>query len=258
MMTLYLCVGESPPTVKELGPGWCSRYSRALRARRTLPRSASSLIGGPREPGDVPRPRGDVPRGEGGRREPGEGGRWLVVVVVVVGEGGRAALLRLLAAAAMVAVGEGGLRGAGVREPGGVDGERRGAGAGVAGGAPGDAPRFCRVLAPPASLSLGEGFLRGAPLDGDRCRLTRGDVGGVGRLLGGEGVTLVPGPRPPAPPPRATYRRGLTDRSRCTCLTGEDLGEERGEVFGEVLGESRWAARVLACARGSGEPGRRR
>lgn len=236
-----------------------------MRARRTRARSASSLMGGPRDPGEAPRPRGDVPRGEGGRQDPGEGGRWLPVgdgARRAPGDGGRAAPLMLLAAAAttaaaaaMVEVGEGGLREAGVREPGGVEGERSGAGAGL-GAALGDTPRFWRALAPPPSASLGDGFLRGVPLEGDRCRRTLGEVGGVARLAGGEGVTRVPGPRPPMP--RGTYRRGLTDRSLCSCLTGEDLGEERGEVFGEVLGESRGAARVLACARGSGEPGRRR
>ena len=186
-------------------------------------------MGGPREPGDVPRPRGDVPRGEGGRRDPGEGGRCPLPVGDgarrAPGEGGRAAPLMAAAAAAttaaaeatvvvvVVVVGEGGLREAGlrVREPGGVLGDRSGAGTGL-GAAPGDTPLFGRAFTPTDSDNFGEGFRRGAPLEGDRCRRTLGEVGGVARLAGGEGVTRVPGPRPPTPPPRGTYLRGLTER----------------------------------------------
>lgn len=209
MMTLYLWLGESPPTVKELGPGWCSRYSLALRVRRTRARRASSLMGGPRDPGEAPRPLGDVPRGEGGRRDPGEGGR---APLPPVGEGGLRApgeggrVLALLLLLRGVGVGEGGVRAAGLM------GEVRGE-VGVEGGrAEGEAPRFWRGLSPPPpSDTLGEGFLRAAPLpllvEGDRWRRTRGEVGGVARLAGGEGVARVDWPRLATPPtllPRPT------------------------------------------------------
>lgn len=181
MMTLYLCVGESPPTVNEFGPGWCSRYSLARSARRTRARSVSSLMGGPLDPGDAPRPRGEVPRGEGGRLAPGEGGRAPLVAPleaaeVVVGEAGLREATAPEGAAPPTApgvLGEGGLEGA------------------LA--APGDPLLRARpVLA--ALAALGDGFRRPAPpLDGDRCRRTRGEVGGVARFEGGDGgvgVTL--------------------------------------------------------------------
>lgn len=265
MMTLYLCVGESPPTVNELGPGWCSRYSLARSARLTRARRVSSLMGGPLDPGDAPRPLGEVPLGEGGRLAPGEGGR--------------APLLAPLAAAEVV-VGEAGLREATAPEgaapptaPGVLgEGGREGALA-----APGDpllrARAVLAALAASANLAaLGDGFRRPAPpLDGDRCRRTRGEVGGVARFEGGDGgvgVTLEEWLREDTPIlPLPTYRRapGLMDRSLCSCLTGDDLGDDLGDVLGEVLGESRDAAaaaaavaRVLAWPLGSGETGRLR
>lgn len=221
-MTLYLCVGESPPTVNELGPGWCRRYSRARSARRTRARNVSSLMGGPLDPGDAPRPLGEVPLGEGGRLAPGEGGR--------------APPVALAAALAEVAVGEGGLREATAPEdaapptaPGVLgEGGREGALA-----APGEPLLRARALlaalaALAASASLaapGEGLRRPAPpLDGERCRRTRGEVGGVARFEGGEGgvgVTLEECVRDDTPIlPRPTYRRAPGLMDRCKAFKG--------------------------------------
>lgn len=182
--------------------------------------------------------------GEGGLFIPGEGGRPLEVVVVApvleVVEAVLEVMAAVLEVVALVMVLEGGPREEGLRGEVGVLEWRRGGATGVV--APGEVPDcFWRTLTLPPSGTLGEGFLRAALLDGDLCLLTRGEVGGVARLAGGEGVTRgVTWLRPGTPTllPRDTYRRGLADLSLCSCLTGEHLGDDLGDVLGEVLGES--------------------
>lgn len=183
-------------------------------------------MAGPRDPGDAPRPLGEVPRGEGGRVVLGDAAR--PPLLLLLGEGGR-----FEDTPAWLGVGEG-TRGwvevgvcvvwavGEVIGPGAATGER-GVGMGVTGeegvvGAGGvrEGRVRGRVARVEGSARRGE-CLRVVPFEeGERWRRARGEVGGVDRFPGGEGVTRVLLPRlltpPPTPPPREAYRRGLTDR----------------------------------------------
>lgn len=92
---------------------------------------------------------------------------------------------------------------------------------------------------------------------GEMFRLTRGEVGGVMRFVGGEEGVLetLEGAGDPKVPPRDPIRRefdGLFERSRFICLVGEVLGDTFGDSF------SLCDPLLELPTRGSGDKGLRR